>query len=80
MLNQRPATYEKSEWIRALLYWGCLLPADWIVVFLAQTAIDESFVHRTRPLLARQAVNYAARNTGSSAAGSAHRGARPSAT
>ncbi len=31
-------------------------------------------------MLARQAVNYAARDTGSSAAGSAHRGARPGAT
>ena len=31
-------------------------------------------------MLAREAVNYAARNTGSSAAGSAHRGARPGAT
>jgi len=56
-----------------------LLPTDRFVVSLTQTAIDESFVHRTRPLLARQAVNYAARNTGGSAAGSAHRGACPSA-
>ena len=63
----------------ALVVRRSLLPADRIVVFLAQTAIDETLVNRTRALLTREAVNYAARDTGSSAAGSAQRGCRPGA-